>query len=139
MAVLPRLQSLAYQTFCSVTANASYSNESSYKNTETEKTIMTSSRYLFPQGRVDFSPPGSGFQDDVQLSPAFLDVVKAALAKGTRTEQREALYAILEEYGQVFRTKVDIGGTLSAHTMETFKRTVRPIPVETVNIQCLWR
>ena len=99
---------------------------------------MTSSRYLFPQGRVDFSPPGSGFQDDVQLSPAFLDVVKAALAKGTRTEQREALYAILEEYGQVFRTKVDIGGTLSAHTMETFKRTVRSLPVLYTGMQCLW-
>ena len=97
---------------------------------------MTSSRYLFPQGRVDFSPPGSGFQDDVQLNPAFLDVVKAALAKSTPTEQREALYNILEEYGQVFRTKVDIGGTLSAHTMETFKRTVGIILVPPTNVQC---
>ena len=132
---VPPAQSLAHQVLRSVTASASYSNESSYKNTETEKTIMTSSRYLFPQGRVDFSPPGSGFQEDVQLNPAFLDVVKAALAKSTPTEQREALYNILEEYGQVFRTKVDIGGTLSAHTMETFKRTVGIIPVPPTDVQ----
>ena len=87
---------------------------------------MTSSRYLFPQGRIDFSPPGSGFQDAVQLAPAFIDVINAALAKGSRTEQREALDAALQEYGQVFRTRIQIGGTLSAHTMETFNRSVRP-------------
>ncbi|RPD73901.1 pleurotolysin B precursor [Lentinus tigrinus ALCF2SS1-7] len=105
------------------TANADYSTETSYKNTETEKTIMVSSRYLFPQGRIDLSPPGTGYADDVQLSPAFLKAVSDALAKPTKLEQREALDAIFKDYGEVYRTKVRIGGTLSAHTMETFKRS----------------
>ena len=108
----------------SVTASADYSNETQYKNTETERTIMMSSRYLFPQGRIDFSPPNSGFQGAVTLSQDFMDAMNAALAKSSKTDQREALYNVFEEYGHVFRTKVQIGGTLSAHTMETFMRSV---------------
>ena len=108
----------------SITVSADYSTETDWKNTETQKTILVSSRYLFPQGRIDFSTPGSGFKGAAQLSEEFLDAIDAALKKGTFTEQREALYALFQEYGHVFRTKVQIGGTLSAHTMETFSRSV---------------
>ena len=108
----------------SVTANADYSKETSYKNTESEKTIIVSSRYLFPQGYVNFSPPGTGYADDVQLSPLFTQSINNALAKPTKLEQREAVDAVLKDFGEVFRTKVQVGGTLSAHTMETFKRSV---------------
>lgn len=109
----------------SVTASADYSSETSYVNTESEKTIMTSSRYLFPQGRIDISAPGSGFSDDVQLSPEFTGAIDAALAKTSKTDQREALDAVFNEFGHVYRTSVQMGGTLSAHTMETFYRSVR--------------
>ena len=107
-----------------MTANAEYSNESSYKNTETVKTVLVSSRYLFPQGRIDFSIPGTGFDDDVVLNSVFIDTINTALSKSTVTEQREGLYNAFEEFGHVFRTKIQIGGTLSAHTMETYNRTV---------------
>ncbi|KAK7039010.1 hypothetical protein VNI00_010402 [Paramarasmius palmivorus] len=106
-----------------VTATAEYSNSSSYKNTETEKSIFVSSRYLFRQGRIDFSPPGSGFDDEVKLTSGFLTVINNALAKETPTDKREALYKAFAEYGHVFRTRVQIGGVLSAHTMEVFKRS----------------
>ncbi|KAI0685389.1 erylysin B [Cerioporus squamosus] len=108
-----------------VTASADYSEETSYVivNTETQKTIMTSWRYLFPQGRIDISAPGSGFQDDVQLNPEFTDAINAALAKSSKLDQREALDAVFNEFGHVYRTKVQMGGTLSAHTMETFYRS----------------
>lgn len=118
------------RSLSSVTASADYSNETSYKNTETEKTIMVSSRYLFPQGRVNFSPPGSGYVDDVQLSPAFTGAIDDALAKPTKPEQREAIWAAFNTFGDVFRTEVQIGGTLTAHTMETFKRSVRQCMLE---------
>ena len=108
----------------SVSATAEYSESSKYKNTETEKTIYMSSRYLFPQGRIDFSPPGTGFADDAELSPAFLKVITDALAKPLLSDKREALHNAFEEYGHVFRTQVHIGGVLSAHTMETFSRSV---------------
>ncbi|KAK7038953.1 hypothetical protein VNI00_010345 [Paramarasmius palmivorus] len=106
-----------------VTATAEYSNETSYKNTETEKTIFVSSRYLFRQGRIDFSPPGSGFDDEVKLTSGFLNAINNGLSKETPTDKREALYRVFEEYGHVFRTRVQIGGVLSAHTMEVFKRS----------------
>ncbi|KAI8996482.1 erylysin B [Trametes punicea] len=106
-----------------VTAKADYSQESSKFNSETQKTVTVSSRYLFPQGRIDFSPPGSGFQDDVQLSPEFKEAVEGALAKPSRAEQREAIHAVLDEFGHVFRTKVQMGGTLSAHTTATYNRS----------------
>ena len=89
-----------------------------------------SSHYLFPQGRIDFTVPGTGFSDEVQLSDGFMTSVNNALKKATRTEQREALYSIFEDYGHVFRTKVQIGGVLSGNTIETIKRTVSPFPPE---------
>ncbi|KAI0714079.1 erylysin B [Cerioporus squamosus] len=106
-----------------VTASADYSKETSYKNTETEKTMMVSTRYMFPQGRIDLSPPGSGYADDVALSPEFTQAINNALAKPTKLEQREALDATFNDFGDIFRTEVQMGGTLSAHTMETFKRS----------------
>ncbi|KDQ25827.1 pleurotolysin B precursor [Pleurotus ostreatus PC15] len=106
-----------------ITANSEYSESSSFKNTETEKSMYTSSRYLFPQGRIDFTTPDSGFEDVIKLSPQFTSGVQAALAKATGTEKREALQNLFQEYGHVFRTKVQIGGVLSAHTMETFSRS----------------
>ncbi|KAK7029592.1 hypothetical protein VNI00_010406 [Paramarasmius palmivorus] len=106
-----------------VTGSAEYSESSSYKNTENEKTIFMSSRYMFPQGRIDFSIPGSGFANDVQLSPDFTNAITTALAKSTPPEKREALYNVFQEFGQVFRDKVQIGGVLSAHSMDTFSRS----------------
>ncbi|EEB89936.1 hypothetical protein MPER_11918 [Moniliophthora perniciosa FA553] len=105
------------------TASAEYSESSSYKNTESEKTIMMSSRYMFPQGRIDFTVPGSGFSDAVELNPEFLSAINSALNKSTPPEKRDALYNVFQEYGQVFRDKVQIGGVLSAHTMDTFSRS----------------
>nr|4V3A_C Chain C, Pleurotolysin B [Pleurotus ostreatus]4V3N_C Chain C, Pleurotolysin B [Pleurotus ostreatus] len=90
--------------------------------TTTMKSMYTSSRYLFPQGRIDFTTPDSGFDDVIKLSPQFTSGVQAALAKATGTEKREALQNLFQEYGHVFRTKVHIGGVLSAHTMETFSK-----------------
>lgn len=86
---------------------------------------MVSTRYLFPQGRIDFSPPGSGYVDDVQLSDEFIQAIQNALAKPTKLDQREALYDVFADFGDVFRSEVELGGTLSAHTMETFNRSVR--------------
>ncbi|TFK88510.1 erylysin B [Polyporus arcularius HHB13444] len=106
-----------------ITASADYSRETSYKNTESEKTIIVSSRYMFPQGAVNFSPPDSGYADDVQLAPAFVTAVNNALAKSTKLEKREALDAVFKDFGDVFPIKLEIGGTLSAHSMETFKRS----------------
>ncbi len=107
-----------------MTASADYSQESSYENTETTKTVLVSSRYLFPQGRIEFSAPGSGIVGEIELSQGFMTVLDAALQKATPLEQREALDALFNEYGQVFRTRVQLGGTLSAHTSETYSRTV---------------
>lgn len=107
-----------------MTAGADYSQESSYENTETTKTVLVSSRYLFPQGRIDFAAPGSGFAGEIELSQGFTTALDAALEKTTLVEQREALDALFNEYGQVFRTRVQLGGTLSAHTSETYSRTV---------------
>ncbi|TFK77574.1 hypothetical protein K466DRAFT_439717, partial [Polyporus arcularius HHB13444] len=106
-----------------VTASVDYKKETTYKNTETQKTIMVSTRYLFPQGRVNFSPPGSGYADDLQLSNEFIEAIHKALAKPTKLAQREALYDVFTDFGDVFRSEVELGGTLSAHTMETFNRT----------------
>lgn len=108
-----------------MTAGADYSQESSYENTETTKTVLVSSRYLFPQGRIDFAAPGSGFAGEIELSPDFMTALDAALNQPTPVQQREALDALFNEYGQVFRTRVQLGGTLSAHTSETYSRTVR--------------
>ncbi|CAA7262065.1 unnamed protein product [Cyclocybe aegerita] len=106
-----------------VTATAEYSESSTWKNDETEKSMYVSSRYLFPQGRIDFSAPGSGFDDVVKLSSGFTNAIQSALGKSSLTDRREALHNVFEEYGHVFRTKTKIGGVLSAHTQETFKRT----------------
>ncbi|KAI0690514.1 hypothetical protein C8T65DRAFT_745785 [Cerioporus squamosus] len=106
-----------------VTANADYSQDTSYKNTQTDKTVMVSSRFMFPQGRVDFNSPLVGVVDPVQLSPAFTSAITGALGQSTTTAQREALDAVFNQFGHVFRTKVRLGGALSAHTMETFSRT----------------
>ncbi|KAH8832151.1 erylysin B [Flagelloscypha sp. PMI_526] len=106
-----------------VTATAEYSKTSTWKNDETQKSMYMSSRYLFPQGRIDFSPPGSGLDSAVKLSSGFTNAIQNALGKPSLSDKREALYTVFEQYGQVFRTKVKIGGVLSAHTQETFKRT----------------
>ncbi|RPD54074.1 erylysin B [Lentinus tigrinus ALCF2SS1-6] len=106
-----------------ITANADYTQDTSYKSTATEKTVMVSSRYLFPQGRVDFNPPIVGAITPVQLSPTFTAAITAALGQTTTAAQREALDNVFFQFGHVFRTKVRLGGVLSAHTMETFKRT----------------
>ncbi|RPD54073.1 hypothetical protein L227DRAFT_567556 [Lentinus tigrinus ALCF2SS1-6] len=106
-----------------VTANADYTTDTSYKNTATEKTVMVSSRYLFPQGRVDFNPPLVGVIDPVQLNPSFTAAITAALGQSTQAARREALDTVFNTYGHVFRTKVRLGGALSAHTMDTFSRT----------------
>ncbi|TFK77702.1 hypothetical protein K466DRAFT_607811 [Polyporus arcularius HHB13444] len=106
-----------------VTASVDYKKETNYKNTETQKTIMVSTRYLFPQGRVNFSPPGSGYANDLQLSDEFIEAIHKALAKPTKLAQREALYELFADFGDVFRSEVELGGTLSAHTMETFNRS----------------
>ncbi len=95
---------------------------------------MVSSRYMFTQGAVNFSPPGSGYADDVQLAPAFTTAVDNALAKPTKLEKREALDAVFKDFGDVFPIKLEIGGTLSAHSMETFKRSVRYLLVKAVRI-----
>ena len=83
-----------------------------------------SSRYVFPQGRIEFKV-SSAVLENVQPSPQFLNAVDSAMAKSTLLEQREGLYEVFEEFGHVFRTKVQIGGVLSAHTGETFQRSVR--------------
>ncbi|KIJ26612.1 hypothetical protein M422DRAFT_236447 [Sphaerobolus stellatus SS14] len=106
-----------------VTATAEYSESSTWKNDETQKSMYMSSRYLFPQGRIDFSAPGSGLDGVVKLSSGFTNAIQSALGKSSLTDKREALHNVFEEYGHVFRTKVKIGGVLSAHTQETFKRT----------------
>lgn len=103
-----------------------FSQETSYENTETTKTIMVSSRYLFPQGSIHFTPPGIGLDGEIKLSDGFASAIDDALGRPTPTAQREALDVIFNEYGHVFRTKVQVGGVLSAHTMETFNRSVRP-------------
>ncbi|KAH8832148.1 erylysin B [Flagelloscypha sp. PMI_526] len=106
-----------------VTATAEYSKTSTWKNDETQKSMYMSSRYLFPHGRIDFSPPGSGFDGAVKLSSGFTNAIQNAIGKSSLSDRREALYTVFEQYGHVFRTKVKIGGVLSAHTQETFKRT----------------
>uniref|UniRef100_A0A0W0FQC7 Pleurotolysin B C-terminal domain-containing protein n=1 Tax=Moniliophthora roreri TaxID=221103 RepID=A0A0W0FQC7_MONRR len=78
---------------------------------------------MFPQGQIDFTVSGSGFVDAVQLNPEFLSAIDSALDKSTPPEKRDALYNGFQEYGQVFRDKVQIGGVLSAHTMDTFSKT----------------
>ena len=83
-----------------------------------------SSRFMFPQGRIDFNPPLLGIVNPVQLSPAFTDAITVSLGQSTAAAQREALDTVFNQFGHVFRTKVRLGGALSAHTMETFKRTV---------------
>ena len=88
---------------------------------------MVSSRYLFPQGRVDFNPPIVGAIDPVQLNPTFTAGITAALGLSTTAAQREALDNVFFQFGHVFSTKVRLGGALAAHTMNTFKRTVRPL------------
>lgn len=93
---------------------------------------MVSSRFMFPQGRVDFNPPILGVVDPVQLNPSFTAAITSALGQSTKAAQREALYTVFNTYGHVFRTKVRLGGSLSAHTMETINRSVRPC-----NLTCL--
>ena len=105
-----------------------YSESSSYKSTETEKTVYSSSCYRFPQGRIDFNRPSSG-SGSIVLSTEFTSEINTALAKSSLLEKREALYNIFNEYGHVFRNQVTIGGALSAHTQETFSRSVRSPPV----------
>lgn len=63
-----------------MTAGADYSQESSYENTETTKTALVSSRYLFPQGRIDFAAPGSGFAGEIELSQGFTTSLCDSLA-----------------------------------------------------------
>ncbi|ESK91444.1 pleurotolysin b [Moniliophthora roreri MCA 2997] len=114
---------LSLSRFQSLTLlGAAYSESSSYKNTESQKTILMTSRYMFPQGQIDFTVSGSGFVDAVQLNPEFLSAIDSALDKSTPPEKRDALYNGFQEYGQVFRDKVQIGGVLSAHTMDTFSK-----------------
>ena len=108
----------------SASASGEYTEEESHKNTETHKTILVSSRYIFPQGRIDFSV-GSAVVDNVQPSPAFLDAIQSALAKSSHDEQRAGLYDVFDKFGNVFRTQLYMGGVLSAHTSETFSRSVR--------------
>ncbi|KAI0824467.1 hypothetical protein BC628DRAFT_1410894 [Trametes gibbosa] len=97
-------------TSTSVKVSAPYITAS---NTETTRTIMVSSRYLFPRGAIHFKPPG--IKGEIELSPNFVVAIDDALGKLTPTAQREALDVI-----------VQIGGVLSAHTMETFNRRVLP-------------
>lgn len=105
-----------------VAASVEYSESSSYKSTETEKTVYSSSCYRFPQGRIDFNRPSSG-SGSIVLSTEFTSEINTALAKSSLLEKREALYNIFNEYGHVFRNQVTIGGALSAHTQETFSRS----------------
>jgi hypothetical protein len=85
----------------------------------THQTIYMSQRHCFSQGRVEFNAPGVGLSDNVELSPKFMEYIKAALKKTDGVERREELYKVFDTYGHVFRTRVSIGGVLAISTFQT--------------------
>jgi hypothetical protein len=87
----------------------------------TQQTIYMSQRHCFSQGRVEFNAPGVGLSDNVELSPQFMEYIKAALKKTDSMERREELYKIFNTYGHIFRTRVSIGGVLAVSTFKTLE------------------
>lgn len=78
-----------------------------------------------PTGQIKFAE----FTGEVELSPNFTATLDAALAKATLAEKREALDALFNEYGHVFRKQFLVGGRLSVKTLETYSRTVSFLPL----------